>query len=44
VWVKFDQLEALEAEVRWLKNACAGLQFINPIHPAVFDMMQQRFA
>jgi len=39
VWVKFDRLEALESEVRWIEGAEAGLRFRKPIHPAVFDML-----
>ena len=42
VWVKFDALEALEAEVCWVQNYCAGLKYANPLHPAVFDMLRDR--
>jgi len=38
-WVKFDSLEALEAEVRWIEGFTAGLEFVRPIYPAVFDLM-----
>ena len=44
VWVKLDRLEPLESEVRWIEDANAGLRFIQPIHPAVFDMVLQRLS
>lgn len=42
VWVKFDGLEALEAEVCWVESSSAGLKYANPLHPAVFDMLRGR--
>ena len=42
VWVKFDGLEALEAEVCWVEKFRAGLSFLKPIHPAVFDLLLER--
>jgi hypothetical protein len=38
VWVKFDGLDALEAVVCWVRGFEVGLEFANPIHPAVFEM------
>jgi len=43
VWIKFDGLEALEARVSWVQDSNAGFEFVTPIHPAVFDMMLQRW-
>jgi hypothetical protein len=37
VWVKFDQLEALEASVCWVKGFEAGVEFRKEMHPAVFE-------
>jgi len=37
--VKFDGMEALEAKVRWIVGAKAGLRFARPIHGAVFDLL-----
>lgn len=37
VWVKFDTLEAIEAEVRWIDGHIGGVQFARPLYPAVFD-------
>ena len=42
VWVKFDGLEALEAQVCWVDGFNAGLAFNAPIHPAVFDQLLAR--
>ncbi len=43
-WLKFDGLEALEAEVRWVEDFNAGVQFARAIHPAVFDMLLARLS
>ena len=40
--LKFEGLEALEAEVCWVDGFSAGLQFDKPIHPAVFDLLLHR--
>src|SRR4249919_3764536 len=42
LWIKFDGMEALQANVRWIGGARAGFKFIRPIHPAVFDMLAAR--
>ncbi len=42
VWIKFDNLQALEAMVCWVRGFEVGLEFAKPIHPAVFEMMVQR--
>ncbi len=36
VWVKFDTLEAIEAEVRWVEGHVGGLRFQRPLYEAVF--------
>jgi PilZ domain len=40
--IKFEGLEALEAEVCWVERSRAGLRFEKPMHPAVFDLLLQR--
>lgn len=40
--IKFDGLEALEAEICWVEGFIAGLQFDKAIHPAVFDLLIER--
>lgn len=42
VWIKFDALEALQAQVCWIAGFKAGVAFTSPIHPAVFDMLVNR--
>jgi len=42
VWVKFDQLSAIEAMVCWTRGFHVGLEFERPIYPAVFDMLLAR--
>ena len=37
LWVKFDGLEGLEATVCWIEGHTAGVEFMKPLHPAVFD-------
>jgi len=44
VWVKFDGLEALEAQVCWVDGLKAGLAFAMPIHAAVFAQLLARLA
>lgn len=39
LWVKFDGLQPLEAEVCWVDGFTAGVNFVQPIHPAVFDRL-----
>jgi hypothetical protein len=43
VWIKFEGLESLDAEVCWAEGFRAGLKYVNPIHPAVFDLLIKRF-
>jgi hypothetical protein len=42
VWVKFDGLETLEAEVCWVQDFMMGVNFAKPLHPAVFDLLVDR--
>jgi hypothetical protein len=42
VWVKFDGLEALEAQVCWVDGLKAGLAIAMPIHAAVFEQLLAR--
>ncbi|HEX8412714.1 MAG TPA: PilZ domain-containing protein [Sphingomicrobium sp.] len=43
-WIKFEGLEGLEASVCWTQDFTAGMQFIKPIHPAVFDRLVSKLA
>jgi hypothetical protein len=42
--IKFEGLDAMEAQACWVEGSCAGLRFENPIHPAVFELMLQRWS
>ena len=42
VMIKFEGLEALEAETCWVDGVTAGLKFVRAIHPAVFDLLVAR--
>lgn len=44
VWVKLDDLRALEAEVCWVEGIAVGLRFRQPIHSTVFDMLSRKLA
>ncbi len=44
IWIKFEGLESLDAEVCWIEGFQAGLRYVNPIHPAVFDLLTKRFS
>lgn len=39
LWVKFDGLQPLEAEVCWVEGFAVGVNFVQPIHPAVFERL-----
>lgn len=39
LWVKFDGLQPLEAEVCWVSGFLAGVNFVQPIHAAVFERL-----
>jgi hypothetical protein len=40
--IRFEGLEALDAEVCWVNDFVAGLRFEKAFHPAVFDLMLER--
>lgn len=44
MWIKFDGLETLEAQVCWVKEFEMGVNFAKPMHPAVFDMVVDQLA
>lgn len=39
LWVKFDGLQPLDARVCWIDGFTAGVGFVDPIHPAVFERL-----
>jgi hypothetical protein len=42
LWIKFPDLDSLQAEVCWLADSTVGLKFLTPIHPAVFELLLER--
>lgn len=42
VWIKFEGLDAIEANVRWIDGYIGGLQFVRSVYPAVFDLLLMR--
>lgn len=39
IWLKLPGIEAREARVAWTKGFESGCEFVNPLHPAVFDSL-----
>jgi PilZ domain-containing protein len=39
VWLKFEGLDAIEGLVCWIDGFVAGIEFVRPIHPAVFERL-----
>ena len=42
VWLKISGLEALHARVAWTNGCLVGCEFVQPLHPAVMQMMVSR--
>lgn len=42
VWVKFEGLDSIEGLVCWVDGFAAGVEFVKPIHLAVFDELVGR--
>lgn len=42
VWVKFEGLDAIEGLVCWVDGFVSGVEFIRPVHPAVFELLIKR--
>lgn len=42
LWVKFATLGLMQAKVCWIADSNVGLEFDNPLHPAVFDLLVKR--
>ncbi|MCL6729796.1 PilZ domain-containing protein [Sphingomonas sp. SE220] len=39
LWIKFERIEALHAEICWIEKFQAGVRYLNPLHPAVFELL-----
>lgn len=42
VWVKFDGLDAIESAICWVDGFVVGVEFVSPMHPAVFETLVTR--
>lgn len=42
IWISLPGLEALQGRICWVKEWIAGVEFARPLHPAVFEMVEQR--
>jgi hypothetical protein len=42
LWIKLPSIESIECFVRWEKEFTAGVDFVAPLHPAVFATLRQR--
>lgn len=42
LWVKLEGLDTVEAAVRWVDGFFGGIEFVRPIHRAVFDLLVVR--
>src|SRR5690242_2244518 len=42
VWIKFDGLSAVKGLVCWVEGFVAGIEFVQALHPAVFETLVQR--
>ena len=44
LWIKFQSLEAIHAQVCWIDKFQSGLKYLHPLHPAVFELLMKRLA
>ena len=42
IWISLPGLETLQARVAWVREWTAGVEFIRPLYPSVFEMMRDR--
>jgi len=42
VWISLPGIESIQGTVCWVKEWEAGIEFSNPLYPAVFDMIRSR--
>ena len=43
VWVSLPGLEPVEARIRWVEDRKAGVEFVRPLHTAVFNLLLIRW-
>ncbi len=42
IWISLPGLEAIQGTVCWVKEWEAGVEFLNPLYPSVFEMVRER--
>ena len=42
IWIALPGIESLQARVCWVRDWVAGVEFVRPLHPAVFEMIASR--
>jgi len=42
IWINLPGLEAVQSGISWVEEWVAGVEFDKPLHPAVFEMVEQR--
>ena len=42
VWISLPGIESIQGTVCWVNEWQAGVEFSNPLHPAVFDNVRTR--
>ena len=42
IWISLPGLETIQGTVCWVKEWMVGVEFANPLHPAVFDAVHER--
>lgn len=42
VWIQLPGLESIQGKICWVDEWIAGVEFTQPLYPAVFDMVEQR--
>jgi hypothetical protein len=42
VWISLPGVESIQGVICWVKGWEAGVEFLNPLHPGVFDMLHGR--
>lgn len=44
VWISLPSIESIQGTICWVKEWEVGVEFANPLHPAVFDMVRDRMS
>ncbi|MEQ7873927.1 PilZ domain-containing protein [Sphingomonas sp. ASV193] len=42
VWLKVPGMDAIHGRIAWMRDWQAGVEFDNPFHPAVFQLIVER--